>query len=219
MNRNGTKFLVMLAVALTASLAIASAAHAAPEFSAAEFPAFVKGTHVGNVGFTETGSITCEEASYDAFLEKKSSTLTLEPKYSKCKDALGQPVTWFWNGCDYLVHLKEKTAPNNFKGNFDYACPAGKQVEAKGYTNGAHTNQWCLLTIAPQTGLLSVTYTNFEEGGQKKIEMVLKVEKIVFNQFGAFCAGKFEKGLLEGTVKLSAQDAEANPLNLEIVGE
>ena len=219
MSSKGARFLAMLAVALMASAAIASAAFAAPEFSASEYPAFVKGTHLGNVGFTETGSIKCEEGSYDALLEKESSTLTLEPKYNKCKDAFGQPVTWFWNGCDYLVHLKEKTGPNNYRGNFDFACPAGKVIEAKGYTDAGHTKQWCRLTIGAQTGLLSVTYTNFEEAGQKKIEMVLNVEKILFFQEGALCAGKFEKGLLEGTVRLSAQDAEAGPLDLEIVGE
>lgn len=211
-----TLFMAILALAAVG----ASAAQAAPEFSAKGYPAFVKGTHVGNVAMTEVGSITCEEGSYQGTLNGQSSTLTLEPKYGKCKEGVGRPVTWFFNGCDYLLHLKERTGENNFNGNFDYACPAGKVIEAKAYSDAGHTVVACRLTIGPQTGLLSVTYTNFKEGLLKRVEMVLKVEKIVFFQEGTGCAnGKFEKGVLEGTVKLSAQDAFFNPLELEIVGK
>jgi hypothetical protein len=219
MKNKKRKFLGMFALALTAGLTVASAAQAAPEFSAQEYTAFVKGAHVGPVAMTESGGITCEEGSYQGALSKQSSTLTLEPSYSKCKSQ-GWPVTYFWGGCDYLLHLKEKTGPSNYKGNFDFACPAGKVIEAKAYSDANHTTQICRLTIGPQSGLLSVTYTNFKEGEQKKVEMVFKVEKFVYNQEGTFCVnGKFENGLLEGTVKLAAQDAFAEPLDLEITGE
>lgn len=219
MYRNSKAFFGMLTVALGLIAAVAPAAQAAPEFSAEEYVAFVKGTHVGPVGMTEFGGITCEEASYQGVLTEQKSTLTLEPSYKKCKSQ-GWPVTYFWGGCDYLLHLKEKTGESNYKGNFDFACPAGKVIEAIAYSNEAHTNQICRLTIGPQSGLLTVDYTNFKEAGQKKIEMVFKVEKFVYFQEGSFCPnGKGENGLLEGTVKLSAQDAEAGPLDLEIVGE
>jgi hypothetical protein len=220
MIRNPKSCLGVLVAVLALGAVLASAAQAAPEFSAKEYPAFVKGSHVGNVAFTEVGSISCEQGTYEGVLSKQSSTLTLEPKYSKCKDGAGKPVTWFWNGCDYLLHLKEKTGASNYKGNFDFACPAGKVIEAKGYTDGTHTTVFCRLTIGAQSGLLTVTYTNFKEGEQKKIETVFKVENVVFFQEGFGCAnGKFEKGVLEGTVKLAAQDAEVNPIDLEIVGE
>lgn len=219
MIRNPKSCLGVLVAVLALGAVTAAAAQAAPEFSAKEYPAFVKGSSVGNVAMTEVGSITCETSSYEGTLTKQSSTLTLEPKYSKCKEGLGKPVTWFFNGCDYLLHLKEKTAENNFKGNFDYVCPAGKVIEAKAYTDATHTVVSCRLTIGPQAGLLTVSYTNFKEGALKRVEMVMKVEKVVFFQEGFGCAnGKFEKGILEGTVKLSAQDAFFNPLELEIVG-
>jgi hypothetical protein len=219
MKQTSKAFLGVLTAALALGAVAASAAQAAPEFSAKEYPAFVKGTHVGPVAMTEFGGITCEEGSYEGVLSKLSTTLTLEPKYKKCKSQ-GWPVTFFWNGCDYLLHLKEKTGVSNYKGNFDFSCAAGKVIEAKAYSNETHTTQICRLTIAPQSGLLTVTYTNFKEGTQKKIEMVFKVEKIVYNQEGTFCPTlKGENALLEGTVKLAGQDAEVNPIDLEIVGE
>jgi len=220
MNKTSKQFVTVVAAVLAFGTVAASAAQAAPEFSAKEYPAFVKGAHVGNVGFTEVGGITCEEGSYQGTLTGQSSTLKLEPKYSKCKEGAGFPVTWFFNGCEYLLHLKEKTAESNFKGNLDFTCPAGKVIEAKAYTNGTHTTVTCRLTVGSQAGLLNVFYTNFKEGLLKKVEMVLKVEKVIYFQEGFGCAnGKFEGGLLEGLVKLSAQDAFVNPLELEIIGK
>lgn len=219
MKQTSKAFLGVFTVALAFSAVVASAAQAAPEFWASEFPAFVYGKHIGNVAMTDEGSIVCEEGSYTGELKGASSTLSLSPKYGKCKSQ-GWPVTYFWNGCTYLLHLKEKTMPENYKGNFDFACPAGKVIEAKAYSDAAHTKQICRMTITPQTGMLSVTYTNFEEAGQRKVEMVFKVGKFKYTQEGTFCVnGSFSNGELEGTVRLEAEDIEEEPLNFEIIKE
>lgn len=220
MKQTNKAFLGVFTVALALSAVVASAAQAAPEFWAEGFPAFVTGKHIGNVAMTDEGSIVCEEGSYTGELKKEaSSTLTLTPKYGKCKSQ-GFPVTYFWNGCDYLLHLKEKTGVNNYKGNFDFACPAGKVIEAKAYSDAGHTKQICRLTIAPQTGFLSVTYTNFVEAGQKKVEMVFKVGKFKYTQEGSFCVnGSFSNGELEGTVKLEAENEIEEEIDFEIIKE
>jgi hypothetical protein len=219
MKQTSKAFLGVLTVALALSAVAASVAQAAPEFWASEFPAFVYGKHIGNVAMTDEGSIVCEEGTYTGELKGSSSTLTLKPKYSKCKSQ-GWPVTYFWNECDYLLHLKEKTKPENYSGNFDFACPAGKVIEAKAYSDANHTIQICRMTITPQTGMLSVTYTNFEEAGQRKVEMVFKVGKFKYTQEGSFCVnGSFSNGELEGTVRLEAEDVEEEPLNFEIIKE
>jgi hypothetical protein len=219
MKQTSKAFLGVLTVALALSAVVASAAQAAPEFWASEFPAFVYGKHIGNVAMTDEGSIVCEEGSYTGELKGASSTLSLSPKYGKCKSQ-GWPVTYFWNGCTYLLHLKEKTAEENYKGNFDFACPAGKVIEAKAYSDAGHTTQICRMTISPQTGMLSVTYTNFNEAGLRKVEMVFKVGKFKYTQEGSFCAnGSFSNGELEGTVRLEAEDIEEEPLNFEIIKE
>lgn len=219
MNRNGKALFSVLTIAMALSAMVASAAQAAPEFTAEKFPATVIGSQVGSFALTDEGSITCEEGSYSGELTESSSTLRLEPEYGKCKSQ-GWPVTFFMNGCGYLLHLKEKTNVNNYKGNFDFACPAGKVLEAKAYENPTHTIVLCRLTIAPQSGLLSVSYTNFVEGGQEEVEMVPKVEKIVYTQEGTFCVnGKFGNGVLEGTVNLEAEDEAAEPDNFKIFKE
>lgn len=218
MKQTSKAFLGVLTVALALSAVVASAAQAAPEFSATEYPAFVYGKHIGNVAMTDEGSIVCEEGSYTGELKGASSTLSLSPKYGKCKSQ-GWPVTYFWNGCTYLLHLKKTTAPENYEGNFDFACPAGKVIEAKAYSDGAHTKQICRMTISPQTGMLSVNYTNFLEAGLRKVEMVFKVGKFKYTQEGSFCTnGSFSNGELEGTVRLEAEDIEEEPLGFEIIG-
>ena len=86
MKQTSKAFLGVLTVALALSAVVASAAQAAPEFWAEEFPASVFGKHIGNVAMTDEGSIVCEEGSYTGELKKEaSSTLTLTPKYGKCK--------------------------------------------------------------------------------------------------------------------------------------
>src|SRR6478752_96143 len=219
MTRNLKALLGVLCGVLALAAAMASAAQAAPKFKAGAFPATVTGTHVGNVAMTDEGSITCEEGSYTGTLNEESSTLRLEPTYSKCKSQ-GWPVTYKWNGCGYLLPLKEKTGKENYKGNFDFACPAGKVIEALAYSDAGHTNQICRMTIAPQTGLLSVTYTNYEEAGLPKVEMNFKVEKFVYSQEGSFCVnGKFSNGTLEGLVALESENEAEEPTAFEIVGE
>lgn len=219
MTRNLKAILSVLLGAVALGAVTASAAQAAPQFWAEEFPATVTGTHVGNFAMTDEGSIVCEAGSYTGTLKEESSTLKLEPTYGKCKSQ-SWPVTFRYNGCGYLLHLKEKTGVNNYKGNFDFTCPAGQLFEAEAYLNETHTIQACRLMIAPQTGLLSVTYTNFEEGGLPKVEAVFKVEKFVYTQEGTFCAnGKFTNGTLEGTVKLESKNAAKEPTAFEIIGE
>lgn len=219
MNWNCKVLLGVLIGVLALGAMAASAAQAAPAFWAEAEQALVKGTHIGPVAMTDEGSITCEEGSYTGSLEGESSTLKLAPTYSKCKSQ-GWAVTYFWNECGYLLHLKEKTGVSNYKGNFDFSCPAGKVIEAKAYSNEAHTNVICTLTIAPQSGLLSVTYTDFEEAGQEKVEMVFKVEEFAYRQEGSFCAnGEFKNGTLEGTVSLEAENIFLEPVGFAIVGE
>jgi hypothetical protein len=219
MKQTSRAFLGVLTVALALSAVVASAAQAAPEFWAEEFPASVFGKHIGNVAMTDEGSIVCEEGSYTGELKKEaSSTLTLTPKYGKCKSQ-GWPVTFFWNGCDYLLHLKEKTKEENYSGNFDFACPAGKVIEAKAYSDAGHTTQICRMTISPQAGMLSVTYTNFLEAGQRKVEMTFKVGKFKYTQEGSFCVnGSFSNGELEGLVKLEAENEFEEGIDFEIIG-
>jgi hypothetical protein len=219
MTRNLKAIFSVLCGILALGAVMASAAQAAPEFQAEEFPAWVSGTHLGNVAMTDEGSITCEKGSYTGTMKAKSSTLRLEPTYSKCKSQ-GWPVTYKWNGCGYLLHLKEKTAPENYKGNFDFECPAGKSIEGIAYSNETYTTPICTDTISPQTGLLSVTYTNFEELGLRKVEMVFKVEKWSYTQSGTFCVnGKFTNGTLEGTTRLESENELGEPTGFEIVGE
>lgn len=220
MKRYFKTFLNALIASLALSAIVASAAQAIPEMKAKEYPATLSGTQVGTAFFAESGLVSCEKGTSSATMTKASSTLTVSPSYEACQSA-GYPVTveTTGTGCSYVHHLKEKLAPGLYNGTFDFACPAGNYILLTAFLNEKHNFVVCQVKIFPQTGFNKVTYSNFEEGGKKKVEMTTEVEGFTYFQEGILCAsGKFTSGALEATVNLSAKNKGGQAIDLEVAG-
>jgi hypothetical protein len=86
-----------------------------------------------------------------------ATTITVTPNYKV--PCAGPPQTFAFNGCDYVMHIGQTVAENQYAVTFDTVCPIGKDIEIHIYSSSSHLLQICNLTIKPQFGLTGVTAT------------------------------------------------------------
>jgi hypothetical protein len=168
-----------LGLALLAALALSAVAATGAQaenketgrFTAEKFPAVATGHQEGEVnrlkittGAGETvRSIECASATYEATLPEKSTSLTVTPHYTGCKNNDGIEVHVDLNGCDFKFTSETYTkATEETHGKVHIECPVGKQIEITvrnpfGTTTGAPL---CVIDIKAQTGKATLTYTN-----------------------------------------------------------
>jgi hypothetical protein len=220
MKRNKA-FLGVLTAVLALSAVVASAAQAIPEMKAKEYPAALPGTQIGTAFFAETGSVSCEKGTYSASMTETSSTIKVEPKYEECESS-GFPVTVeaTGTGCYYTLKAKEKVGAGLFTGTFGFVCPAGNYIQINAYLNEKHTTLVCQVKIFSQLGPYNkVVFSNFEEGGKKKVEVLTEIEGYTYTQEGLFCAsGGFKNGALDATAVFSAKNKGGEAIDLEMIG-
>jgi hypothetical protein len=147
-----------LGVVLTMSAIMASGAAATKGF---KFPESTGTTyltgeqHAGDdVLTTDGGEVTCSGATYSGSATgTPAASVTLEPAYTGCHliFIFTFNVTIDTNGCAYEFTVQGGVNANN-EGEVDIECPGGKAIEV--------TAPGCTITIAPQTGLRTITYTN-----------------------------------------------------------
>jgi hypothetical protein len=219
--KRGKAFFGVFTIALCLSAMVASAAQATPELSAKEYPATLTGTQIGTAFFAETGSVSCEKGTYSSTLTGKTSTLKVEPKYEVCQSS-GFPVTVdiTSTGCYYTMKAKEKLAEGLYSGTFGFICEAGKYMQINAYLNESHSILICQVKIFSQVGPYNkVIFSNFEEGGKKKIEVTTEIEGFTYTQEGAFCpSGGFKNGALDSVAVFSAKNKGGEAINLEVTG-
>jgi hypothetical protein len=211
-----------LVAMLSMSAMVASAAHALPELTAAEAGSAV-GEEVGKHEFTVgSRAIQCEEVNFTGpSTTTAQTTLTIVPDYKKCKTTPVFGITLFvtvtMNGCDYLFHATGKDGAN-YTASVDIVCPAGKLIEAHIYSNAAHTNESCTVTIGPQTGKTTNTITN-TAGTPNDLTVHHDVVVNVTIHGSAIVCGSGTTATYEGTSTLKALNKAGTPVGLTASGE
>lgn len=162
------RILLLLITALMAAASTASDAQAA-KFTAASYPATLKGEPIagGGTQFTVAGgrTISCLTTTFSGTLSAASSTATVTPSYSSCQASiLGAtlPATVTFSNCDFLFHVN--SGGGDFaEGTTDLVCPVGGDATLHIYKEGAglHSegNELCRYTVQPQSFLAFVNYT------------------------------------------------------------
>jgi hypothetical protein len=192
------KVLGLTAFAVLAfSAAIASAASAA-EFHTASAPATLTAREEENQVFvTEAGTFSCTGVKLTATMSALSqpTVTTSGLEYAGCttKTIFGNielTVNFTKNSCNYRFHAN---------GEVDLVC-------ASGGTEGVIVSgPGCTLTVPPQTGLKSVSYTNNAAGTVTINPAVTNIKSI---GSGSLCSktGTFTNGKYAGKVLVSGNN-------------
>lgn len=205
MNRNPKILGLILVTAVAISATVVSTAFASfPLFHSEAEDTVLTGSQgqvVANILTTDLGELKCKEVKFVGTQEVfTTSTLTLKPKYEKCK--LGEEnAVVTENECSFLFHLGESTEP--IEAQMDIECIDGNQIVI-------HTEE-CTTTIPPQAGLKKVTFTNEGEEATRSVVADLNVGQIHYVEHGAGCANETEtteNGTYTGQITVTGEDAE-----------
>lgn len=181
----------LLTAALIAALAV-SAAEAAPQFTAGQYPVDLRGwTERGDQTLvTEAGTIECK-TSYRGEAGEASTTMTLVPTFGNCfafeEEGWGPFISVYNTGCAYVLHAGKETAKDEYSGTVDLKCEAGKAIYLKIVFSS------CELEIKEQSGLGTVTYVNDTTASPKKevtIDFALNELAYVITKDGVACPYK-----------------------------
>jgi hypothetical protein len=169
-----------LVVALAVTAAAATAASAA-EFKSEASSTFIHGVQEGENVFTvNSRTVKCEEAVFTGSQTgTTATTLLIHPSYNKCT-AFGLPSTVTTTGCNYRFNQPTGTGP--FSGSVNIVCETGKKIEIN---VGSGT---CLVTVAEQGPLSSVTYTNAGSGSTSSVKVTAGVSSITSTVSGSLLA-------------------------------
>jgi hypothetical protein len=164
---------------LAMSAVVASAAQAANQIQASEYPATVTGTQTGeNVLSNGVRSVSCAKANLVGELAAASSTLTIAPEYSECTGNANTTATVNTAGCTYTLHSEEVTTTTG-NGKVTITC-AGEGIIIDIWATGkSHSEAKLCRLVVPSQGPKAIgEYHVREEGGVKYLEMTLKSETL-----------------------------------------
>jgi hypothetical protein len=181
---------VLLACVATAA-AMAPAAHAQGEFTAAEYPASV--TSETETTFSLNGwDVICANTHMEGKWLEASATARVGLSHFECVTGL-TATTASMNGCELVLHAGETSAEGKYAGSTDIDCPEGSAITLEGLN--------CKAEIGSQTGVESVSYTN----GVSDIDMSLNLEQLSYaiTVDGLLCpalgTGEFTDGVYTGS--------------------
>jgi len=184
------KVVGLAAVAVLALTAVSAASASAHTFTAASSPTWLKGEQsTKNVFTVNGGTVKCTGATFTSGKEVGTSlsSVTVHPSYSGCT-AFGQEAEvntgTITNGINYVISAEGTV--NIVK------VGTGTGIVVKAKTAG------CTVTVAPQTGLSSVTFTN--EGSPSAVLVTAAVEKITYTSSGGICGESGTNGKYSGSV-------------------
>jgi hypothetical protein len=190
------KILGLALVAVLAMSAMVASAASATKFTAAKYPATVKGTQTGGGHVFEVGGgkVTCTGATFTGTLSAASEEMTMTPNYTGCTafGFIGAEVTGFGSeGCDYLFTTNGKA---------HLKCPAGKDV-----TVDAGPCDITLEAVNNQN-LATNTYTNTPANKVTVDTAVTNVHAVVTktNFLCTVSAGTYANGKYSGTTEVEA---------------
>lgn len=203
MTRNLKALGLALSVCFAISAVGASAASAMPLFHSEMEDTILTGSQgqeEANVLTTDLGEMKCDSVNFAGTMGAvTTTTLTLKPKYEKCKVAgVNSIVTE--NGCAYRFHLGENT--ETLEAKMDIECPDGQRIEI-------HTPE-CTITIPPQGNLVETTFTSEGEGTTRAIIADLNIGEIHYVEDGAACASEeetTENGTYTGQITVRGENA------------
>lgn len=189
----------MLVAALAMSALVASAAQAVPytglDGSSKNVETVIHGTQVGSHSFTAGsgfGAITCSTAVFDGLSATgNSSTLSITPTYSGCKDSFSRTVDVTMEGCTYLFNTPSGSG-STYTGSVNLVCPAGKSVII--HVTSSPSTVACTVTVHAQTNLTSNHYENIA-GSPSTVTVKTDITNLQTTTSGGF----FNCGVTDGT--------------------
>jgi hypothetical protein len=184
-----------LVAVLLISATVASVASATPLFTAAAYPTKIDATGEEAIGaeseyFESVGrKLECEKVHYSGTLSEKSNTMTVTPDVTdhtqggNCRAGGSLVVTVTENGCQYLLHVAEKSS-GDYKLRTDVVCPEGKTIvtHIRNLLNNADA---CTITIGPQITTGTMTTTN--SSGHVNVSGSIGIKQTLHSSNTALC--------------------------------
>jgi hypothetical protein len=164
---------------LTLLAALALTVVAVPAAPAAEFHSEathtnLTGSGVGQDVFTfHAGTVKCVTSDEGTSSVSTSGTLTLTPWWRECNAFGFVNVPVHHEGCNFVFHLDGGT-PASLTGSVDIVCPEGKSIKVTAFN--------CEVTVLPQTGLRTVTFTNEGSGTSRDIKIDFNLTGLTYIQ-------------------------------------
>lgn len=197
----GIKILVCSLAVLWVGAVAAPAAIASPELHSEAEHTILTGQQSAATQFTfDDGALQCGTFGFEGTtLVSTTPTFTLTPAFQACA-VDGMEAGFTHNGCKWLVHV----GPNeeHLTGAVDFVCPDGEVMEF-------HYDA-CLVTIFPQAGLQTVTFTNVagEAETTRTVDLDLNLAGIHYREHGMGCANPAEttnNGNFQGRIRLTGE--------------
>ena len=178
--------LAMLVVCAVSAVSASGASAALTLFECESYPCLVEGTGTGGVFKIGAVSVECEKGLFKSEEQTaRSEELLVLASYDVCTafSIVGASVNM--NGCDYTFHTA---------GTVDIGPAGCGPITIKALE--------CEVTVGPQTGLSTVTYTNEVVGGKMVVKVKAAVKKIAYhsNEKGFGCAKNSQEAEYNETV-------------------
>lgn len=89
------------------------------------------------------------------FIPNGASEFTVTPhaNINTCTNSSGLPTTWLMNACDYVLHIGDTVAADEYAVTTDVICPPGKHIQLEQFNKHPGGIRLCTFTIKPQNGL------------------------------------------------------------------
>jgi hypothetical protein len=196
----GIKILVCSMATLCIGAVAAPAALAVPELhSEAEHTILTGESNVNTELSLDAGGFQCGAMRFDGTTQMSTTTtFGLTPTFENCV-LDGMEAAFTHNGCNWRVHV----GPNegHLTGSVDFLCPEGQAMEI-------HVPA-CTITVLPQAGLQSVTFTNENAGAERSIILDLNLVGIHYVEHGMGCPNATEttnNGHFTGKVTITGEN-------------
>jgi hypothetical protein len=223
MTRN-LKLLGLAVMALVAMSAMVASGAQAVQYTAAEYPATIKGeqstTHNFVIGGNRT--LTCDEATFTGSLSEASSSITINATYGSAGTACHVillentfDATVNMNSCDFLL-----TEPAAALAHVQ--CPGTNKIVITVYNghNVTHSaaNEICRYTIATQSPFGSVQMTNNAFTPKSVTADVSLLGVAVTREFGtlAACGAASQTAIYTGGTLLKAFNEGGTQINFDV---
>jgi len=199
-----------MAIAVVMSAVFASSAPAA-EFHSEGSSTVVTGSQEGTAVFATTGgTVECEEATVVGSTSgTTSTTISGEPTFSDCRAFGFASATINTNGCEFVAH---SDGTGDLTG-----CNSSSGVIV---TTSLFGTLKCKLTIVPQTGIGSATYTNVGSGSTREITVDSESANISYIEHGGTGFGACSSSIIqnsgefEGQGVVTGEDANGNHIGI-----
>ena len=173
----GIKILISSLAVLGVSAVAAPAALAVPEFHAEVEHTILTGEAIEDELALDAGVFQCGVTRFDGTtVVQTATTISLTPTFEACVID-GMEAVFTHNGCNWQIHV----GPNeeHLTGSVDFVCPEGQTM--------AIHKPGCTITVLPQAGLQTVTFTNENAGATRSVILHMNLTGIHYVEHGMGC--------------------------------